>query len=426
MADNRLNPRWGDPAKYMTDSTGAVTGLLKPQTDQTRAPVPVWESTGKGLSSDDGLFVMPAAKALPELSKWNGSYETEVKAALRTQFGMPKICGTMKYRAGASITGVAQKYSGAVYSHRTGKVYFSPMTHTHFAVYDPVANTIDESFAAHGRTGTLYFVGGCLLDNGNIFAVPFDSAAACILDPTSASVTVGTGTLPGSSARFAGCAQAYTGDVICSPYNGATVVGRFSPTTGAYTAGPSTGGAGSFVGAAAHPNGNVYFSPLNASRVSWFDPDDNTWHDSSMAALTGTLKFQGCIVVPSGKIVMIPFSYSKIGVYDPATDTWAESSAHGKGSDAWNGGVLLGDGRVLMIPRAADYFGIFDPDSLTYSDGPTSAIWPAVHAFNGGALLPNGTLVAAPYSHTTVGLVDTFTIPMFPEHCAMHPAMQHY
>lgn len=367
---------------------------------------------------------------LLDLSQWSGSNTTRILASLKHQFNMPKLGPTMKYRAGVAITGTAQKYAGAVYSHRTGKVVFSPMAHTHFAVYDPVTNTINETAAAHGQSGAtpLYFAGCCLLDDGRVFAVPFESMNGVIFDPTDNSVEVLTGTLPGTTAtqKFAGCTLAYNGDIIMAPYAGATVVGRYNTTTKAYTAGPSTGGAGSFECAVAHPNGNVYFSPLSASRVSWYNPGNNTFNTSSMAALSGSNRFQGAVLVPSGKIVMIPFFYGAIGVYDPATDTWAESAPHGKGTYAWNGGVLLGDGRVLMVPRGADNFGIFDPETMTYSDGPTSASWTAVYAFCGGAMLPNGTFVAAPYSHTTVGLVDTFTMPMFPAFSASHPALQHY
>lgn len=375
-----------------------------------------------------------AMELLPQLksiAQWDGTMERGLLLAMKTAFGDAKAGRTMKYRAGVAITGVTLKYAGAVYSHRTGKVYFSPMAHTHFAEYDPVANTINEAFAAHGQAGAtpLYFAGTCLLDDGRIFAVPFESMAAVVLDPTTGTVEAQTGgTLPGTTAtqKFSGCTQAYTGEVIMAPYSGATIIGRYNPTTRTYTAGPSTGGAGTFECATAHPNGNVYFSPLSASRVAWFDPDDNTYHTSAMSALSGSLRFQGAVVVPSGKIVMIPFNYGQIGVYDPATDTWAESAAHGKGSNAWNGGHLLGDGRVLMIPRGADNFGIFDPESMTYSDGPTDVSWTAALAFCGGAMLPNGTCVAAPFNHTTVGLVDTWTIPNASPMIWHHPAFQHY
>ena len=185
----------------------------------------------------------------------------------------------------------------------------------------------------------------------------------------------------------------------------------FDPSTGAWSAGPSS--------ASAHPQlpaavrladgrilitGGRHDSGITIASADIYNPSTNAWVPTgamrrSRVAHTLTLLADGRVLATGGYSSDTDFD-NTAEIYNPATGTWAftASMAHGK----WlHTASLLNDGRVLVVGgehyydplgphfRITEYY---NPATATWTAGPSLTVGRAAH---GAAFLPDGRLMVA-------------------------------
>jgi len=131
MADERLNPNWGNELKAATNAAGEVVGVLKPQSDSARAPIvvvttdAVTEITAGGSGALMGTLVsgewFPVGSIFRLLMTGTGIVTLDSKDALGTittgvfsetlsgatnQIGFPYV-GDAAVQIRATLTGTA-------------------------------------------------------------------------------------------------------------------------------------------------------------------------------------------------------------------------------------------------------------------------------------------------------------------------------
>jgi hypothetical protein len=304
----------------------------------------------------------------------------------------------------STITGLSgtAKWDGGVLA-RNGRVYAMPFNSPAVLVLDPSTATVNTTAMA-GLTGSNKWNGGVLAANGKIYAMPFNAQEVLIIDP--AAETADRTTMAGLSgaAKWRGGALAPNGKIYGMPYNAASVliVDPMAATTDTATI-TGLSGWSKWLGAVLAPNGKIYGIPRDATAVLVINPTTNTAEQSSMVGLTGVAKWHGGVLARDGKIYGVPYSASSVLVIDPVSATTDVSSMVGlAGLYKWHGGVLAPNGKIYGIPYNSPTLLVINPVSLT-TDVTTQVGASGASRFHGGVLAhTNGKFYGIPYHSSSV------------------------
>jgi hypothetical protein len=204
------------------------------------------------------------------------------------------------------------------------------------------------------------------------------------------------------------------------------------------------------------PNGKIYGIPNGNNSVLIIDPVTNTADDSTIQVPVGSSKWDGGVLAPNGKIYGIPFNSPSVLIIDPETNTADTTTIQVPAFGGWLGGVLAPNGKIYGIPNASNKVLIIDPSTNTVdyntitlggsgnrggvlgSDGKiytvpgpnatSNAVYiidPNTNTVNtitglqlgtqpgskwtGGALGADGKIYMAPYSYSSVLIIDPFS-----------------
>ncbi len=130
----------------------------------------------------------------------------------------------------------------------------------------------------------------------------------------------------------------------------------------------------------AHPNGNIYCMPRNASTgMLEIDPVNetsttHTYGDLGLLSSSGQAYFHSCCITESGNIIAAPFNYDYIMQVDPVAQTATKFGLTGRDSGPFTdsvqftGMVLAPNGNVIAIPQQYGKFLDIDPVNETVTE----------------------------------------------------------
>jgi hypothetical protein len=317
-----------------------------------------------------------------------------------------------------------------------GRVLFVPQNASNVGFYNPRTLLFSTVSPVGLPPGASKFGGGVLCPNGNVVFIPGVSANIGLFNSLTyiySNITVGASAgTGGNQVRFQGGVLSPTGNVIMIPRDSANI-GVFNPTTLTMTnVGPIYGGAASlFAAGVLLPNGNVVMTPLNSGQganigiYNSYSLSTSAFTNVGPMATAGVGTWQSAVLAPNGNVVFIPSAstnavvYNPISVSNPLTPsayTNISAEARSGGTNAFLGGALLPSGNIICAPYESRNVGMIDPVALTYSNSTPVG---GGSKFMGCSLTISGQVVFAPASAANVGVLNTM-VPAPQEFC-MNP-----
>jgi len=209
---------------------------------------------------------------------------------------------------------------------------------------------------------------------------------------------------------------------VCLIPTGTNNVGIYSPTSNCIVASiPNTA---MFIGGVLLSDSRVFLGPfgetigfLNTQTYTLTTMDISTQAAAASGDFNGSYlgNWTGCVLTASGKVVCVPGSLYNAGIFDPVANTFTLSTPAALTIGGYLcGGVLLQTDEILCAPYSGSSIPIYNynNDSWRYislSNFPT--ITNENGGFQGGAVMPDGTVVLAPSqgSPEFIGLFNQFT-----------------
>ena len=269
---------------------------------------------------------------LPNMTMYNG-FTQEMRAEL---IGKSLAIGAAADSNASTITLTCASTVTTVGAYLSGKVTLKsePTTYTtaanmvgvaNVAAYFPVAagatpGLVDGNAASWNGVKTFnndIVVGGAI--NGNINSRMNVLISSMPTNPPSWE----TGPAgPGSGGAFIGGVLLPNGKVFAIPCNYTGTNTIYNPTTNAWETGPAGPGSSAFEGGVLLPNGKVFAIPYNYTGTNTiYNPATNLWETGP--AGTGSSAFAGGVLLPNGKVFAIPCGYLGTNtLYNPAVVGW--------------------------------------------------------------------------------------------------------
>lgn len=246
------------------------------------------------------------------------------------------------FKLGLNISGTS-RYSAAIYSPVSRKVYLIPYTAQNVAIIDPW--TLAVSFTTFGLTltDTTKWDGAVLGLDGKIYGVPRNATDILIVEPATGTATRDNmgATLTGTGKFNGGCLLP-DGKILCPPRDAADfllidpVAGTATRTTlGSETALNTLAGTSTdkWRGCKLGLNGVVYCAPSSAEAVLLYDTKTETVSATDFGLTT--TGYRGAQMGLDGAIYMCPFDSTS--VLRIATGTPSDASADSALSPYCNG-----------------------------------------------------------------------------------------
>ena len=126
--------------------------------------------------------------------------------------------------------------------------------------------------------------------------------------------------------------------------------------------------------------------------------------------------YMGSIYTADNRVLFIPLASTSLAIFNTSLNIYSSIPGF-PGNDAYNGGTLAPDGSVVFIPANTNSIGIFMPSTnYYYTVTPAIATPPfgilslAGNQYRGGVVLPNKSLLFAPYNSLSIGIFDSSLI----------------
>ena len=376
-------------------------------------------------------------QVLPDSTLWKGNDEgiiASVTTALKQTRNLTPHVSRADAFSSVSTGAGATQFAGALMVPN-GDVVFPPFSCANVKHYKHSTATVTTG-AAHGEGAAAFATGTYSNSADRVIFVSHSSNYFGIWNHNNLSYTRGAAHGEASPA-FAGSCEIADGRIICAPY-ASLYVGIYDPVTNTYRRGPAHGqAANAFECAIPLPNGDVLFTPISATgNLGIYTPDYTGGGVGTFATVAhseGVFAFQGGVLLPNGKVVLVPFNSTRAGIFTSTgqgTGTYTAgplvSSVTTGTTLQFCGGVLLADGRAMFIPRGCTNFVYYDWKTNTLQLGPAHGSPIDSSMYVGGCLLPDGVVVAAPFSSTNIGIVNTWMSPVRDKEMCMHSCWNHY
>lgn len=266
--------------------------------------------------------------------------------------------------------------------------------------------------------GTNPYLSGIMMENGNIFFVPFNATAGQIYDPINDRIITPTGSYPGSAA-YSGAVLIHSGEVLLVPRN--TVCRVYNPYSDSVrTIGSAPAVANAFYSGVVLPDGRVYCVAGGSSFAQIIDPKLNTVTALPGSPATGAV---GAVLLPDGRILVVPNGVpnSPAVIYNPITNTHTSTSLNPPVNTAYFGGVIMPDDDIFIIPNSATSAVIYNykKDTVTTIPGTVTGYSSAVLLPDGGVFLMSATANTAHkiYYRETNSYITLNTAPTTNNEC---------
>jgi hypothetical protein len=168
--------------------------------------------------------------------------------------------------------------------------------------------------------------------------------------------------------------------------------------------------------AVAHPDGNLYGAPFNATgNIMVINTQTNTvsFPSFGVSGLSGSVtKYQaGCFAPTNGKIYYPPYSTNTVLIIDPATQT-SQTQTWGltfSGADQYWSATLGLDNKIYCTGATTGNILVIDPVANTASTTTLGNTWvnSAVGRLGAVRSAKNGKIYVAPYNAGTFYVIDT-------------------
>ena len=308
-----------------------------------------------------------------------------------------------------------------------GRVLFVPQNSSNVGFFNPASGGYSNVSVPGITAVTNKFRGGVLVPNGNVVFIPWNNSNVGLYNPVAnvySNIQV-RAAAAGSGLRFQGGVLSPTGNVVMIPRDSANI-GIFNPTTLAMmNVGPIAGqGLSLFGSGVLLPNGNVVMSPMGAGgNIGMYNTALFTQAAfTNVGPITSSLTWESSVLAPNGNVIFPPSTSTNVVVYNPtfvsspiATGGYSNIQTYQSGgTNYFQGGTLLPSGTVIFAPADASNVGMFDPGALTYSN--CALVSSTTGKFFGCTLVPDGRVVFCPASSANVGVLNTM-VPVGKEFC---------
>jgi streptogramin lyase len=394
----------------MSETLYAQGTLVNSQTNVTANGYILMDQT------DRGPYLIPSTANAAVIQQW-------IQKTVNS-YGKPFWCSNITYTA---TSGPTTPYTGGVLIP-DGRIIYDPSGSTNIGTYNIYTNTFTSLLAGTLPGGNAY-LGIALAPDGRVIFVPNSATNVGIFNPvTNSFTTMSTGV---STGYGFGAVLAGDGRIVFAPFGG-TSIGVFNPATNLFTS-YASGASGLVVagyqGCVLCTDGRVVFVPSNATNVGTFNPNTNSFltYAYSGSVPQGSGAYFGGVLIPDGRIVFVSQNAQNVGIFNPLTNTFITTAYSGTpgvtipgGSGAYQGGCLLPDGTVLFNSQNATNLGIFNPTTNTFSTFAAGGASLGANAYQGALVVPDGRVILVSVSSNKVGIISGENRPVPPEFC-LHP-----
>ncbi|EGD80063.1 hypothetical protein PTSG_13026 [Salpingoeca rosetta] len=282
---------------------------------------------------------------------------------------------------------------------------------------EALAPSLDMINIAGLGMGLLRWVGGVLLDNGRIFAAPFNFDRALVVDTVTHAVDTTSFTFDREplDLLYANSLVGSDGRVLAFPGTHREFPFRLNPRTNATETGQfsfrDNTSDGLWVSGVVARNGKMYGVPFAATSVLILDPVSNDTDTTAMSGLSSQgEKWISGVLADNGKLYCIPSNADAVLVIDPeANSTDATTLTVSGDTHQWRDGVLAGNGLIFGIPYDHAFVLVINP-ALNTTDYASIGSFIGQNKWAGGVFhAATGRIFAMPYSDSSLLIIDTAT-----------------
>lgn len=257
------------------------------------------------------------------------------------------------------------------------------------------------------------WAGGCLAEDGNIYAAPYNTANILKFDPVTKLLTKTTEPFVTNAGYYYGCVAHPNGKIYFAPaknlhlteYDPATDDVRYIQDTYLKVVSGDK-----YRGGVLHPNGCIYFAPGTTNKILKYNPETDT-----ISYIASGAGYRSAVLAPNGKIYFIPGTNTRICELDVETNTVNFIGSFGT-SEKWYGGCLAPNGRIYFVSGISPIYE-FNPETRTGQSVLTELS--ISNFFNGIIAHPNGKLYCIPNNSPNILVIDTHCIPKNPSACRL-------
>ncbi|MFY7886166.1 MAG: hypothetical protein ACOVOV_15105, partial [Dolichospermum sp.] len=246
---------------------------------------------------------------------------------------------------GSVYTGNA-KWIGGILAE-DGNIYFAPCNATQILKLDLATMTTSLVGSVYGTGGNKWH-SGVLASNGHLYFAPHNENQILKYN-----VATGVSSLVGTSysalAKWSGFVSNTAGTVLYASPNTSNQILKFDVATETTSlVGTSYTGSSKWQTGTLHPNGKIYFCPVNQTKILEFDPATNT---TTLVGGTAT-GYLGIFTAMNGKIYLIPIlNNNRVLEFNPTTGASRLVGQTYTGVEKWLGtGVIADNGRYYVAP----------------------------------------------------------------------------
>lgn len=348
---------WSDFLPLDLDNTGgpptATTFGSHPSNGQKHA---------SAVLAPNGFIYSPPYNNSTSIIKIDPSTDTA------TTFGGPYPTGFFKWGGGCLAP------NGMLYFVPTASNGLNPGGRGILKI-DPETDTITEIGQGQilGAGTNSGWGAACVGHDGMVYGIPAGSLRRQILriNPLNDSYSIlGSYSPTVSTISHVGGCIANNGMIYAVPSSGTDGVWKINPTTGLIT--PFGGPFASNIkwnSPGLAPSGKIYCAPMNHTSILKIDPETDTITQFG-AFPTGQNQWMATVLASNGKFYCMPRMDTNVLEIDPRTDTTTTFGALGAGGNKWGSGVLALNGNIYCPPWDSTSYlkvspnnnGLFNPE----------------------------------------------------------------